>query len=189
MTEPNAHLHWVAKSKLGVGERALHSEVCKPVAEISLLPLSWCPSASTFVSLSLWLPILGPFSLQILGCFVPTWCQCGEVSENRWPKHGQGRQQFTPEFNHVQRVLPLLTTRAICRLHPVWLPLPDDRLSSELFESWGWFGWIMSADYEFPVCGPQLLVMNQAATQGDFWSRAHSCIMRSKVAQINVSAF
>lgn len=43
----------------------------------------------------------------------------------------------------------------------------------------------MSADYEFLVCGPQLLVMNQAATQGDFWSRSHFCIMRSKVVQIN----
>lgn len=35
------------------------------------------------------------------------------------------------------------------------------------------------------ACGPQLLMMNQAATQGDFWSGAHFCIMRSKVVQIN----
>lgn len=83
----------------------------------------------------------------------------------------------------------VLTARAICRLHPVWLLLPSDRHGSELFKSWEWFGWIMSADYEFLVCGPQLLVMNQSATQGEFWSRAHFCIMRSKVVRLMVSAF
>lgn len=79
----------------------------------------------------------------------------------------------------------VLTTRAICRLHPMWLPLLSDGRGSELFKSWEWFGWVMSVDYEFLVCGPQLLVMNQSATQGDFWSKAHFCIMRSKVVQIN----
>lgn len=88
-------------------------------------------------------------------------------------------------FNAFKRRFTVGATRAVCRLHPVWLPLSSDRHGSELFNSWEWFGWIMSADYEFLVCGPQLLVMNQSATQGDFWSRAHFCIMRSKVVQIN----
>lgn len=106
-----------------------------------------------------------------------TWASCWETEDSN---RQEGDSSSLLNLTLFKGDVVVWTTRAICSVHP----LPSDRHGSELFKSWEWFGWI-SADYEFLVCGRQLLVMNQSATQGDFWSKAHFCIMRSEAVQIN----
>lgn len=59
---------------------------------------------------------------------------------------------------------PVLIITVTDRLHLMWLCLPNNRHSSELFKSWKLSEWIILTDYEFLVSCPQ----PQAATQGDF---------------------
>lgn len=109
VTETSSQKTQWQPSNVGVGERALHSEVCKLIVEMSL---ALCPQARTFVSRSLHLPILGtPLVSKLFSSHMGMWVSSQKTDD---PNMDKGDRSFL-NLTMFKRESIVLATSAICR--------------------------------------------------------------------------